>query len=484
MSLPATPEGRQDDAPLRDDGARNDACASELLRVVDRWIEHLRTRKKSPGTLGSYRRFIRSVVRARGWTEPAHLSYANVIDYMEGQVNSGNWKGGTFNRNLSCFRSLSRFMTRRGLIASDPLEDAELLDDDGEPDCRAATVAEARAIVREAYLRGESDRRSRGTRALYWACLFAHGCRPGEPALWRWKHVRIDEPVPFVRWLKAIQKNKQDQDVALAPELAALLRAHRERMRALAAESGAVRRRDRRNGTTSLREISPDDPEAFVFPHAPPRATFRKDREQAGVAAVDRRGLSVTPRSARKFFKTAMLGAGVGGDMVRRLMRHALHPDERYFDPSLEQQAAALSALPTLWPECAHPVENPSDSKTGLTTGGAPMEHPHATPMATTLFNPAKAPVYGQSPSVSQLTGPLWTGPFSGFGAPRDRRECGAAVESAAIQAGNGHNRIGNERTRSAVVDLLKAIVRVLQQGAPDDERYDDPSEDERSGAA
>jgi integrase len=372
---------------------RIDASPSDLVQAVDAWVAYLRAKKKKPKTLSAYRGAVLGAARDEGWSSVEDLTHDNILGWMAHKQEGGDWtKAATYNRNLICLRSLTRYLRRSGRIAADPLIDEETEPDDGDDGSRAARIDEARAMIRHAWARGISDKRAaKGNRALYWMCLFAHGCRAGEPELWRWKHLLLDAVVPHVLWTKEIQKNRRKQTCALAPELAELLRRHREQMRELARTTPIV---VRRNG--AARRVDPADPEAFVFPIVPPRTTFRADRDAAGIVSIDQRGRPFTPHSARKFFDTELSSSrcGVMEKMVDWLMRHRGKVEARYYDPTLHEQAEAAARLPRLWPEPL--VDNPGDNSlprsVNLTSSGGLSHDGLTTPMIFTSHNSAKSP--------------------------------------------------------------------------------------------
>ncbi|QQS08691.1 MAG: site-specific integrase [Phycisphaerales bacterium] len=300
-----------------------------LAHAVDAWLEYLRSRRKKPRSVASFRQVVSKAMGECGWSSPADVTFAAVTSWMGAQA----WKGSTYNRNLSCFRSLCRHMKRSGVISLDPLELVERAEDDGGEGARPATVDEASRIILHAWVRDQADRRCKGNRALYWLCLFSHASRVTEPSLWKRRHLVLDHPVPHVIWEPEINKGRKRRDCALAPEIVEQLRLH------LAAV-------DRDLAAAGLAPAGPNDP---VFPVVPSKGTFLADRDAAGIAAEDYRGRRFSTHSARKYFAT-VLGSTASEKMVDFLMRHSGRVEHRYYIPPLEEQASALSALPRLWP--------------------------------------------------------------------------------------------------------------------------------------
>ncbi len=365
---PGTPGVGTDASLIRGPIAgRIDAAQTELSRAINAWLDYLRARGKKPKSIGAFRQVVERAARERGWTEPGDITFEAVTAWLGEQP----WKGTTYNRNLSAFRSMTRYLAKAKVLPDDPLDGAERAHDDGGDGARASTVEEARAVILHAWVRDQSDRRCKGNRALYWLCLFAAACRLDEPARWQRRHVILEHEHPHVLWTCEINKNHKRQEVALPTELAGLLREHFLAVDRARAEAG-------------LPAAGPDDP---VFPTVPSKGTFVKDRDAAGVSASDYRGRAYSPHSARKFFSTVLTAQGVPEKMVDRLMRHAGRVEHRYYDPSLAEQAAAVAKLPRLWPEQAGPgrsrqpiVEN---SPTDLTNRRHSAEDGSGTPVGS-----------------------------------------------------------------------------------------------------
>lgn len=326
----ATPGAGTDAAPIPFQ-LTSDRSPSDLVPAVDAWVGELRARARSPLTLRAFREVVMAGIRAKGWQSVSDVCYDAVIGYLGQMAEERKWKSGTYNRNLCAFRSFTRFLEASDRVQKDPLRMCSNRRIGGERGARAADADEARSLVRMAWIRQQADRRCTCNRALYWYLLFACGMRVKEPAKLRWEHMKIDEPIPFIAWTDDVQKNRRRTDVVITMEAARLLRAHRD---------------------TVLHGN-----EMAVFPSAPTRESFRNDRERLGIDGVDVRGYRFSPHTARKSFETWLVSAGVHDRMIRHLMRHAVDTDDRYHDPPLEQQAAAVQHVPRLWT-----VDNPVDN--------------------------------------------------------------------------------------------------------------------------
>ncbi len=313
---------------------RIDASATDLRECVDAWIETLRRRGKRPKTLITFREVVTKAAGECGWSHRLQLTNAGIIDWLSAHLAAGTWQTATYNRNLCVFRSLTKYLHRCGRLEADPLAAESRIDAMGGPGSRAASTEEARAIIRHALARESIDRRvARGT-ALQLLVLFAAAARASEPGKWRRRHLALEHSVPHVHWTADINKNRKEQWIALAPELAEQLRLHLRRQDAARAEDGRG-------------PASPDDP---VFEQAMQDQTLKLYAAGAGIAAHDWRGRKFSGHSAPKWFCTT-LGQLVEQKMVDHLKRHTGSVPARYFDPSLADQAAALAKLPRLWPE-------------------------------------------------------------------------------------------------------------------------------------
>lgn len=389
MTLPAARPGEVVERPrIRGEVAgRIERPPDDLERDIADWLAHLSARNKSPKTITAFREVVARAKRECGWSSRADLTADNVVGWLDRM--RAVWMGTTYNRNLSVFRSLTKFLAARGRIDHDPLQLSERCEDDGVDGSRAATLEEARAILAEAYRREQLDRRVPRGSALQVLCLFAHGCRHGEPQKWRRRHLALDHDFPHVMWDHSISKNHKRSDIPLTAELAVLLRQH------LAAI-------DEERARAGLEAAGPDDP---VFPIVSNRSTFRKHRDRAGVAAVDYRGRRLSPHSARKFLSTELTKT-VPEKMVDKLMRHAGRVEHRYFDPTLQEKAKAMATLPPLWPVPVlvdNSVPKTPEKGLDLTNRKADAHDVSARPAARTTENPPKSPgPEGQRRSCNQ----------------------------------------------------------------------------------
>lgn len=439
-TLPPVPasDPQSKDANVAQIAGRIEAPVHPFHSAIKEWGDYLRSLGKRDSSIYSFAAVIRAAVLQQAWRDPNDATWKAVTDYMGAKRQSEAWKGTTYNRNMSAFRSFSRWWAESHGVP-DPLKGVRRADDDSGDGSRASTIEEARAIITQARLR-QGDARCRGNRALYWYTLFAAGCRHDEPARWRWKHLHLDTVTPFIDWTREIHKSKKHLPTGIGLRLAEMLRAHRHTV--------------------------PHGPDDAVFPIVPPRQTFRSDRVAAGILEKDDRGRPFSPHSFRKGFSTVLTGVGVPEKMCDRLMRHSGRVEHRYYDPHLTEQVSAASQMPELWALTSPAQENLDESskKAVAGVGGKPyisssdLERTMASDTHNNSVRMAGAP-FDSGRTVVDSQGLLAAPAF-----PADL----AGISSSA----NGYFRTGNpEHNRPLPVrsEPVSLIVRVLaQMPAPD----------------
>lgn len=350
-----------DDAPVA--GTIRPAAADDLEQSIEAWLAHLRVQGRSANTIRSYRSMFARARREAGWSRLSQISYAAIIDYLDSR--RAAWKAETYNCQLTAFRSFAKHLCRVDQAWSTVLKQIDAADRcSGQPSdgARAATTPEARDLIATAAGRC-LDGRSRSPRVPIYKFMFLAGLRGEEPGVLRWRHVVLDDDVPHIWWggrLGAPHKAARQQRVAILPELADVLRAHR----------------------ASSTSAGPDD---RLFAALPPRAVWDSDREISGISKIDDRGRTFTRHSARKWLATTLANHGVDGKYVDWFMRHRGKVEARYFDPSLADQAAVLRTLPVFF--CDH-VDNLPESADTL--GGTRRQAP-GTPLNQISSNPPVA---------------------------------------------------------------------------------------------
>ncbi|NDC63769.1 MAG: hypothetical protein EBZ59_07270, partial [Planctomycetia bacterium] len=442
---------------------RIDAAPSDLQAAISKWERHMQIRGLADKTVQAYVGVVRAAALELGWSSPADITHDAVTEYMAAK-RSKDWKGTTYNRNLCAFRGISKYLLKQKLIDEDQIKHADRAKDDADEGSRAATTDEARLMIRTAWARGLVDRRAR---------LMA--LRVGEAAKLQWRHLLLDEPVPAVRWTKDINKNRRVQEIALAPELVPLLLEHRQAMRTWAIELEVYQAPKRRGEQPAPRKISPDDPQAFVFPMVQGKGTWDEDAVQSGIPKRDHRDRSFSPHSARKWFSTTLTLAGINQGVIDALMRHHRTTSGTYQD--LPRMAEVMAILPRLWPvpvAGGRPVDNLTTglqsvktSTMDLTSGRGIVEDVPATP--------------GRNSSSSHPPVPLAPGVATKTGWARGSLDDGRDTEISAAFLGPGQpvmprGGLVNEDSRPegaseqdlAMADLLESVARLLRSRGHD----------------
>lgn len=336
------------------------AGPDDLDNEIELWLAGLARKKRSPDTIRSYRAHMKRARKHRNWSRISQVTYVEIVAYLDERQSADAWSGSTYNCNLTMFRSFARHLARAGklddasfakVMASERMAVDEQEGDGG----RAATTEEARAII-QAAVEGTLDGRATSPRDLVWLSMFVQGLRGNEPSLLKWKHLRLDDPVPHIRWGAqkgwdgCPHKAKRRIQQALAPEFCALISRYRKTVR---------------NG-----------PEDRVFPIMPAPHQWGTDREAAGIeryrGGVESTSYAFVRRSARKWLTTTLTAQGVSEKLTDFIMRHRGKAEARYYDASLEEQQEALRTLPRLYPEKNYRSEQPPANlpKTPENTGG------------------------------------------------------------------------------------------------------------------
>ena len=131
--------------------------------AIESWAVNMRARNKKKRSIAAFRQVVTAAKRAEGWTEPEHLSYEAVVGYPGPQEDRGPVAGPDVQPQPLVLPLAHEAHEAGRRIAEDPLADADRAEDDGGDGSRAATLEEARAMIREAWARGITDRRAGAT---------------------------------------------------------------------------------------------------------------------------------------------------------------------------------------------------------------------------------------------------------------------------------------------------------------------------------
>lgn len=438
---------------------------SELDAVVREWIAR-NAQDWAASTAKEYRGVLRKAIRECGWSRCADVTMSAVTEYLDGKRASGQWIGATYNRNLGAFKSLTKYMAMRELLARNPLEHAEGVSQrDSKSGARAATTDEIRSLVKLAWARESTDKRAKGNRALHRAMLALGGMRFEEPFLFRWRNYRRVDGVPVFWWQPDMQKNGREAFIAVAPELVELLEEHRARM--LASGVTETITIDRRNNTRDVRRCDPNDPDGFILPYTSSTSRFSKDVEGSDVQRYDWRGRRFSSHAFRKWFETTLVDAGVQQRQVDFLIRHHVDVASRYYDMPLDAQVLALSRLPRVWPgnyadsiDGAEEKKVQADSSEGLTGPTDELILQHLLDAANRNSGPPNGEVSSRPdeqscPSCGCATrGTNDAGPRPASSKPATRLESDMGYFQTQLTG----------LDRDALADMLDAVARLLRE--------------------
>jgi integrase len=466
--------------------------ACSLMSAIDEWLDHMRLRRKKPKSVEAFKQIAYRAMREMGWREVSDLTHDNITAWITKAAAENNWKGATVNHRMTALHGLTERLYKRGLLPHDPLADAIRADeDDSSEGARAATLDEARALILRAWIREQNDRRCKGNRTLYWACLFAMGCRLDEPARWKWKHVQLDMDPPRVCWTPDINKGKKRREQPIPGWLADALRKHKrnaERNATACASTPQHSENPLENEDACLRERLRTqhetqhsiDPESPVFPVIPNKATFAADREQAGIPLEDYRGRKFTPHAARKFYATYLMLQHVPKDLKDYLMRHSGSVEACYIDPPMSECAAAVAKIPNLLPDVMGPDRkssqpNDCDPKDLRDADEKSFTKPIATGDAGRYSVSGAAQPKHSSESVSRSAPPPRVAPPSheGTGPEHDPDSFGGKPGETSGKFDPEPLRARNRQCQDiagadpiALADFLESLARLLRQGA------------------
>lgn len=457
---------------------RIESSPSTMLSLVEEWQIALERQRKSKQTRTTYRAAVERALVSSSWTSPTDLQYDAVAGYIERQRTELRWRSSTATVAVSALRSFSKFLMRKKLLGSDPTELIETGgDDERGQGSRAATTEEGRAMLLDAIASDHRPKHQGQASAVVLAMSFLAGLREDEHRRLCWRHLHLDTDEPAIEWTGDINKNRRHEWRALHPILAELLRAHREKMRALVGEIGPEKRRGVKGGKVLIRPFDPANPAAFVFPTTATRAAFTDRRDKLGIAAADSRGRSLTSHSARKWFSTQLATAGVGDDVRDFLMRHAGKTELKYLDLDWKTQIDALTKLPGVWPLTTN--SQISDSR-ALTKQGSFTDDvvPHSRgtaepPQRQSSSGPAQNESAllrgcGNSRGVSARRGPV---PMNSDPRGVATASIEAAIKSATSPRSQSHFSGLKERNLIAVADLLEALAALLRSPEAVDDR-------------
>lgn len=278
---------------------------------------------------------VRALCRWAGWEGVGEMTYAGTLEWLAERRGAG-WKGSTFNQAVSSLKGFGDFCRRAKLVPANPFADIRVSKSTAEPGSRAESVEGVRALLAASINRHLRDRRAKGCAPLMWYAMAVSGLRVGSFGKlegagkarrrvgMRWRDVDLENSTYSTdpEWFKGGRRLV----LPLYPHLVDMLRDWK-----------------------ATNQGRPDD---FVFPVLAPRATFRMDREAAGLRERDAMGLPFTIHGLRQSFSVWLDEAGVPSGARSALLCHAdTLAEARYNHQGLETLRAELAKLPDPWPD-------------------------------------------------------------------------------------------------------------------------------------
>jgi integrase len=430
------PVERMDPAPVTSAGmdavaGRIKPARSSIVAAIEDWQADMERRGCAPGSVSRFGRAARLLCEYAGWATAADINLVDTQKYLAAQRKAG-WSGTTHDGAVSALRCWSRFLFQRGEITSNVLELLEASGESGGQGARALTTDEARALVRAARERALRNGRDRSNAALCYITLCHTGLRHAELAALTWGNLDFETGVVITD--PAWAKNGRRDTIPMHPELVGLLNEHRKCVK--------------------------DTPESRVFPSVPNRVTWGQDREAAGIRALDARGRPVSMHSCRKYLATMLDRTGASPGVASRILRHAENLTQaRYIDPSLNEEVAAVTALPNLWTEIKTVLLDSGKEIVDSDSARSTMR-----PLTIPTSSDSAARLSGSVSQLSRVAGRA-VDPDKSVERPDVSGRRGVSVPDQGIRTGNGHFSTGADgRVDSDLLDALEAQATVTQR--------------------
>jgi len=299
--------------------------------ALECWRADMRRRRKTDGSIKRMGGHIEMCSHHAGWAGVRQMNREGLVEWLGVMVSERKWSGATHDIALAALRVFGKFCHENGWIERNPFAGVAPSAEPSREAAGALTVEQARAMIRAALASAARDRRARSNRALFYGTMILAGLRVLETSRLRWRDLELDSLEPSITTDPSWAKNRRELRIALAPELAEHLRRERNAKRA---------------GNDDL-----------VFPTVPNRATWRLDREAAGVPAKTLQGRGLTPHCCRKTLATWLYSAKLpGGErlspaVVKAIMRHDQGEAHARYSDLWSAQVEAIRTLPTIFPD-------------------------------------------------------------------------------------------------------------------------------------
>lgn len=301
-----------------------------ICDALEAWRSDMRRRRKAEPSIKRMGTHIEQCSNHAGWAGVRQMHREGLAEWLGAMVAERKWSGATHDVALAALRVFGRFCHENGWAERNPFAGVAPSAEPSREAAGALTVEQARAIIAVALAASGKNRRARSNRALFYGTMILAGLRVTETSRLRWRDLDIDSAEPSITTDPSWAKNRRELRVALAPELAEQLRRERNRNR-------------------------PESTD-FVFPVVPNRATWRLDREAAGVPATTAQGRALSPHCCRKTLATWLYsarlpdGTPISPAVVKAIMRHDQGEAHARYSDLWSSQVDAVATLPLIFP--------------------------------------------------------------------------------------------------------------------------------------
>lgn len=215
-------------------------------------------------------------------------------------------------------------------------------------------------------------------------------------------------------------------------------------------------------------------PDDWVFPVLAPRATFRMDREAAGIRERDVMGMPFTIHGLRQSFSVWLDAAGVSAGARSALLCHAdTLAEQRYTHIELEKLRDELAKLPDPWPDGMNVVPPDRGGKPSGNGGGTKKSVKKSAEDSCQLEKIADdVSVTQANSSILQHLAPVSLDPACVTTSWPERPEPSAAQSGPAVadvRSANAHCRMVLESGTNALDAAVMALAQYVssRSGSP-----------------